>query len=157
MDERDISRLAKVYKTVHEMVSDRGYMVASTELEMSLNDFTQKYSRNGVIDRQILTFLVEHSTEQDQLLVFFSEEETVGIKPIRRICERMVNQGIMKGILIYQKNLTPSASKVVQEMAPKYQLELFQESELLVNITKHILVPEHQVLIPEAKKILLNR
>jgi DNA-directed RNA polymerase I, II, and III subunit RPABC1 len=66
-------------------------------------------------------------------------------------------QSIMKGILIYQKNLTPSASKVVQEMAPKYQLELFQESELLVNITKHILVPEHQVLIPEAKKILLNR
>lgn len=51
----------------------------------------------------------------------------------------------MNGILIYQKNLTPSASKVVQEMSVKYHLELFQEQELLVNITKHILVPAHQV------------
>ena len=71
----------------------------------------------------------------DELLVFFTEDETVGIKPIRkyaarfaarqrmyltnhalhyyrRICERMVSQSIMKGILIYQKNLTPSANKV---------------------------------------------
>jgi DNA-directed RNA polymerase I, II, and III subunit RPABC1 len=49
---------------------------------------------------------------QDQLLVFFTEDETVGIKPIRKICERMIEQSIMKGILIYQKNLTPSANKV---------------------------------------------
>jgi DNA-directed RNA polymerase I, II, and III subunit RPABC1 len=45
----------------------------------------------------------------------------------------------------------------VQEMAPKYHLELFQEAELLVNITKHILVPPHEVLTPEAKKVLLQR
>lgn len=63
----------------------------------------------------------------------------------------------MKGILIYQKNLTPSASKIVQEMSVKYHLELFQEQELLVNITRHTLVPHHQVLINEAKKTLLAR
>lgn len=63
----------------------------------------------------------------------------------------------MKGILIYQKNLTPSAHKVITEMAGKYHLELFAEQELLVNITKHTLVPAHQVLIPEAKRTLLTR
>jgi DNA-directed RNA polymerase I, II, and III subunit RPABC1 len=96
-------------------------------------------------------------------LVFFTEEESVGIKPIRkyfnfiRICERMMQQSIMKGILIYQKSLTPSANKVVQEMFPKYHLELFQEAELLVNITQHVLVPPHEPLTPEAKKVLLQR
>lgn len=69
----------------------------------------------------------------------------------------MVSQSIMKGILIYQKNLTPSANKVVQEMAPKYHLELFRAEELLVNITKHVLVPPHEILVPEAKKTLLAR
>jgi DNA-directed RNA polymerase I, II, and III subunit RPABC1 len=72
--------------------------------------------------RQSMTFLVQHRNDSsDQLLVFFTEEESVGIKPIKkysfsidknRICERMISQSIMKGILVYQKNMTPSANKV---------------------------------------------
>jgi len=42
-------------------------------------------------------------------------------------------------------------------MAPKYQLELFNEGELLVNITHHTLVPKHIVLTAEEKKSLLQR
>ncbi|KAH6571144.1 hypothetical protein BASA50_007876 [Batrachochytrium salamandrivorans] len=159
MDEdREVSRLWRVYRTIHEMVSHRGYMVSKAELEMSLEDFRQTYTKGGIIDRQGLTFLVQHSSSaDDQLLVFFTEDDSVGIKPIKKICERMISQCIMKGILIYKKSLTPSANKVVQEMAPKYQLELFQESELLVNITQHTLVPVHEVLSVEEKKTLLAR
>ena len=69
----------------------------------------------------------------------------------------MVSQSIFKGIIVYQKSLTPSATKVIQEMAPKYQLEKFQEMELIVNITKHVLVPKHEVLTDEEKKSLLSR
>jgi DNA-directed RNA polymerase I, II, and III subunit RPABC1 len=101
----------------------------------------------------------------DQVLVFFTEDESVGIKPIkkyfiiakRRICERMMSQNIMKAVLVYQKSMTPSANKVILEMQPKYQIEMFQEAELLVNITKHVLVPQHIVLNAEEKKTLLQR
>ena len=102
--------------------------------------------------------MVEHSeNSSDQLLVFFCEDESVGIKPIRKIVERMVSQSIFKGIIVYQKSMTPSATKVIQEMAPKYQLESFQENEIIINITKHVLVPAHQVLSEEAKQTLLKR
>ncbi|KAJ3076213.1 DNA-directed RNA polymerases II 24 kDa polypeptide (RNA polymerase II subunit 5) [Quaeritorhiza haematococci] len=157
-DDRQAARLWRVYKTVHEMVNDRGYTVSQGELGMTLDGFRDAYARNGMVDRQALTFLVQKRDDPtDQLLVFFTEDETVGIKPIKKICERMISQSIMKGILVYQKNLTPSANKVVQEMAPKYHLELFQEAELLVNITHHVLVPQHEVLSAEEKKTLLQR
>ena len=69
----------------------------------------------------------------------------------------MVSQNIMKGIIVYQKNMTPSATKVIHEMAPKYHLESFQETELIVNITKHVLVPRHEVITEEETKTLLSR
>lgn len=43
------------------------------------------------------------------------------------------------------------------DMAPKYILEHFLESELLINITEHELVPEHIVLTPDEKQELLTR
>lgn len=42
-------------------------------------------------------------------------------------------------------------------MAATYRLEEFSESDLLVNITHHTLVPKHEVLTPEEKKLLLQK
>jgi hypothetical protein len=36
-------------------------------------------------------------------------------------------------------------------------MEVFTEAELLVNITKHTLVPSHRILSPEEKATLLAR
>lgn len=42
-------------------------------------------------------------------------------------------------------------------MSQQYRLEEFSESDLLVNITRHILVPEHKMLSPAEKKQLLEK
>jgi DNA-directed RNA polymerase I, II, and III subunit RPABC1 len=46
---------------------------------------------------------------------------------------------------------------VIAEISGKLVVECFTESELLVNITKHQLVPEHRILSPEEKATLLQR
>ena len=53
--------------------------------------------------------------------------------------------------------MTPSAKLSLVDMAPKYILEEFLESELLINITEHELVPEYVVMISEEKHELLTR
>jgi DNA-directed RNA polymerase I, II, and III subunit RPABC1 len=42
-------------------------------------------------------------------------------------------------------------------MQARFKLEEFAEADLLVNITHHKLVPRHEVLDPEQKKLLLER
>ncbi|RRT52000.1 hypothetical protein B296_00025654 [Ensete ventricosum] len=69
----------------------------------------------------------------------------------------MKAESVPRAILVLQQNLTPFAKSYLQELSPKYHLEVFQEAELLVNIKGHVLVPEHQVLTNEEKKTLLER
>ena len=42
-------------------------------------------------------------------------------------------------------------------MAPRYKIDHFKETELLVDITEHTLVPVHKVLTREEKIALLKR
>ena len=69
----------------------------------------------------------------------------------------MKNEQVFRAIMVVQQSLTPFAKQCLVEMAPKYILEVFQEQELLVNITRHTLVPTHQILSDDEKKTLLER
>jgi hypothetical protein len=89
--------------------------------------------------------------------VFFPDEPKVGVKTIKMLAERMRNEGVQRAVMVTQANMTPFAKQCLSEMAPKYYIELFQEAELLVNITKHALVPQHRILTREEKQTLLDR
>jgi DNA-directed RNA polymerase I, II, and III subunit RPABC1 len=93
----------------------------------------------------------------EQVFVFFPEEPKVGVKTIKVLAERMRNEGVQRAIMVTQASMTPFAKQCLSEMAPKYYIELFQEAELLVNITKHSLVPQHRILTKEEKQTLLDR
>ena len=43
--ERVISRLWRVNRTIHELVRDRGFLVAENEIDMTLDQFKQDFVR----------------------------------------------------------------------------------------------------------------
>eukprot|EP00126_Sphaerothecum_destruens_P002682 Sdes_comp16108_c0_seq1m5332 len=123
---------------------------------MDLSEFIHKFGESP--SRNELTMLVSNKDDPtDQLFVFFPDDPKVGVKPIRQYCQRMQEESIQKAIIVVQIGMTAFARQALSGMAPKYLLEQFQESELLVNITEHELVPTHVVLTMEEKNTLLQR
>ena len=102
--------------------------------------------------------LVAHNDDPtDQMFVFFPDDPKIGIKTIKTYCTRMQEENITRAIIVVQQGMTPSAKQSLVDMQPKYILEQFLESELLINITEHELVPEHVVMTTEEKQELLTR
>lgn len=165
-EEREVVRLWRVNRTVHELARDRGYLIADGEIELSLAEFKQGYyGSTGVMgERARLNFYATsgggggegEGEETRQLYIFFASERNVGVKTMRVFITTLEEKGIPNGIIVYQNSMTPASTKVINAMAGKFQIEAFMESELLVNITKHELVPKHQLMTPSEKTALLK-
>uniref|UniRef100_A0A7S1ZQK9 RNA polymerase subunit H/Rpb5 C-terminal domain-containing protein n=1 Tax=Trieres chinensis TaxID=1514140 RepID=A0A7S1ZQK9_TRICV len=138
------------------MLSKRNYMVPRDMMEMTPAAFTDKFGEYP--SREALTILVEKADDEtNQLFVFFPEDEKVGVKPIKVYTDRMREEAVSNAVLVLRVDITPFAKQAVQEMSDSFRIEHFKEAELLVDITEHKLVPEHQVLSQNEKQELLKR
>ncbi|KAM5554541.1 hypothetical protein ABKV19_022768 [Rosa sericea] len=111
---------------------------------MTMSQFKNKYGENMKRD--------DLSIEGSEIYVFFPDEPKIGVKTIENYIKRLVQDDTDKAIVLIQQNLTLFAKRFISEMRSKYNLEVFQEAELLVNIKEHVLVPEHRFLTNEEKK-----
>jgi DNA-directed RNA polymerase I, II, and III subunit RPABC1 len=152
----DAARLFRVYRTIANMLDKRGYMVPKGLRELTPANFKERFGEYP--NRDALTLLVEKADDdQNQLFVFFPEDEKVGVKPIKVFTDRMRAENVSNAIMILRDDITAFAKQAVQEMSDAFRIEHFKEAELLVDITKHQLVPEHQLLTPSEKQELLKR
>jgi len=163
----ELSFLWRVRVTVNAMLLSRGYLLTREDLEMSIEEFKARFSDSTGAPlpdiRQRLTILASHKQQlQQQIFVFFAEEEKIGVKPIKSYVSRMEKENINRAILILNKGITTFARRIIAEMshpadpsAPRRWIELFEDVELLINITEHAFVPQHIVLSDDEKKALL--
>ncbi|KAG0135857.1 RNA polymerase [Tuber indicum] len=169
--ERESSRLWRAWRTVHEMAKDRGYEISEEEITITLEEFRHQYcDGEGRPIRKNLTFkanpspsmIKQHAPAPNQpttvgtLWVEFSAESNIGIKHMRAFAHTINSENFHTGIFICSSHPTPAAMKIVPTVLPSV-IEVFLESDLLVNITKHELVPRHILLSREEKKKLLER
>jgi DNA-directed RNA polymerase I, II, and III subunit RPABC1 len=78
--------------------------------------------------------------------------------PGQEYVQRMKDDNVHRAIIVVQQHLTPFARQSLLETErSKYHVEQFHEQELLVNITEHVLVPQHQLLSDAEKRQLLDR
>jgi len=86
----------------------------------------------------------------------FAADASIGVKHMRQFAQHISKHNFHTGILVTQSSITAAALKIVPVVLPSV-IETFQESDLLVNITHHELVPKHVLLSQEEKRRLLER
>ena len=151
------TKLFRIRKTVCKMLNARGYLVAQAELDRDKDSFTEEFGEAPRRDALTLQFDLREDPTQ-HIFVFFPDEEKVGVKTIKEYAKRMKDEQVNRAIIVVQQSLTPFARQSLLEcQAQKFYIEQFQEAELLVNITDHVLVPEHILLSDEQKRVLLDR
>ncbi|KAK7336477.1 hypothetical protein VNO77_17019 [Canavalia gladiata] len=142
-------------RTTLEMLRDRGYSIPSSEIDLSLSQFRALHGHSPDIDR--LRFSATHSSNPSKrVLVIFCGPGVVKVTTVRNIAGQIVNKDTLTGlILIVQNQITSQALKAVNLFS--FKVEIFQITDLLVNITKHVLKPKHDVLTDQQKQNLLKK
>lgn len=175
--DREMTRLWRTWRTVFEMLQDRGYEVTEEEVQISLEEFKQKYSdplgypdRNKMKVQARPTEAMQHKytaiktnanpdPQPDCGIIYveFCPDSTgVGTKQVRAFNHVVDENNFHTGVFITQTPISPSAVRLLSGV-PGRICEHFQEQDLLVNITRHELVPKHVLLSPEEKAKLLAR
>merc|ERR1712137_61422 len=150
-----------VRKTIMQLLHDRGYVITQAELNMTFEDFTYKFPLKDMSDRKGLEISRGKTNDPlDKILVTFPDDAKVGVSDFKRYLETMKKNEIQRAIVVVQQDITPYSQKALEYLRTvqtKFVIETFSESQLLVNITSHQLVPKHEVLTPAEKQALLEK
>ncbi|CAA2952324.1 DNA-directed RNA polymerase V subunit 5A [Olea europaea subsp. europaea] len=142
-------------RTTLEMLRDRGFAVPNAEIEVSLQEFRNKHGQKPDIDNLRITSL-HRDDPSIKVLVIFCGPQIVKVNVIRAIATQIVNRDTLSRlILVVQNKITNQALKAVGLFS--FKVEIFQITDLLVNITKHDCKPKHQVLTEQEKQSLLKK
>ncbi|KAL4798968.1 RNA polymerase [Aspergillus venezuelensis] len=175
--DRETIRVWRTWRTVFEMLQDRGYEVTDEEVHIELEDFKSKYvddkgypareklkiqARPTEAMRAKYTPLPTPSNPSPEAdcgtiyIEFCPDDSGIGAKQVRTFNHTVDEGNFHTGVFITKTPISPSAVRMLAGI-PGRICEHFQEQDLLVNITRHELVPKHVLLSPEEKSKLLQR
>ncbi|KAK1378487.1 DNA-directed RNA polymerase RPB5 subunit, eukaryote/virus [Heracleum sosnowskyi] len=151
-------RLYLARRTVLEMLKDRGYGVDETDIDMSLAEFRTRFGEvasQGLLDR--LRFSVSRISQPSQkVLVVFCGTDEIRKQAMSTLLFQLSHDSSRPRILlVLQSKMNSHAQKLAAESS--FQIETFPITDLLVNFTKHQLLPKHEILSAEEQQSLLKK
>lgn len=125
--------MAKRYvHVIGEMFEQRGY-VADTQT-------TSEFKH----------FVMSACTQTGRVCVLSNFDDKVAIGPMQACVAFMDSEGFDHAVVVYTGAVTPHVRKLVDALSlggihdgRPLRVEMFRESELGYNVTKHVLVPQH--------------
>ena len=143
----NIGTLYQSFQVILEMLDDRGFKVDAVRESYSpielANIFLVAIPSSIVVEsgeKRIRIFYFNQQQLKKHLKSYTFEEDTVGVH-----------------IIVNSEKLNHATAKVLQEAykLAKIKCQLFNLNEVLINISKHVLVPRHDLLTKEDEQRVL--
>ena len=148
------SKLFKVWKTLNKMMEDRGYIIEENYSQISYQDWllknNNKSTLNGIFYKKVGENIVRLYFEYLEGLKLIAND-------IGSFFSKMKDAKADSGIIVISGILSSQAKQKLADINIELQVECFNISELMVNITEHAYVPKHILLTEEEKKELMKR
>jgi DNA-directed RNA polymerase I, II, and III subunit RPABC1 len=156
----EMSKMYRVMQTTFELVSDRHYQPPSEWLCPSLDAFKRDFVHESVVLREKMMLIAHRDADEDHLFVFFNGEPSVNTQRIKEYALKARAENATRVLLVTAGRLNPAAKKYVEELprepgAPLH-MQVFDEDDLVVNITKHELVPKHDLMSADETREVLD-
>ena len=142
----------RVRKTVLEMLSDRNYIISEEDLNLDISDF-----RSRLIENKIN--IESHNNKNENMYVhFFLDNKSFGKKDLVNLKEYLNEKYESKNLnIIIVLKEKPTAQIKKELLNEEYNnIEIFFVKNLLFNVTKHEIIPKHEIMEDEEeiKKML---
>jgi len=162
----DVTKMSKVWHTVLSMLVDRGYHIPVEKLSLSLEAFRDQFAeadesgKRSQVDEDKLCIVARKANDPTQsIMVFFFRGMKMGVDTLEDYSKRVEKANCHSVIIVLYHSMTSQCHTKIREIELKLmcRIETFTESELVVDITKHVLVPKHIVLSEQEKREVLKR
>jgi len=153
-DHLDINKFRKIYNNTIDMFVDRKYIMKSflkngKPIKRTDEDFLNDYKENKCK-------LIINKNKTDLTTVYFYNTK-IGINEVKDLFAILNENEVKHVILITKHKLTSYAKKEMKALGKHMEKEIFYFDELIFNITKHELVPKHQLLtLKETEQFIKN-
>ena len=149
----DLERLQQVYKTTLEMLKDRGYAMKShfkkdVPILPSNEQLLEMYNENNCK-------MVVSKNKKETTTVYFYWSK-VGVNEVKDLFTTLQEDGVNHVILVTNEHLTSYATKEMKLLGKNMEKEIFYFNQLAFNITKHHIVPKHELLNEKETKLFVK-
>ena len=152
-----LPKLFRVWKTLNQMMADRGYIVEEDFSKITYQEWLQKNNNKATLNGIYYKKSEINPEEVFRLYFEYIGESKLSAKEISIFFSKMKDAKADSGIIVISGQLTSQAKQKMIDINYELQVECFNISELMVNITEHSYVPKHILLTKEEKKMLLKR
>lgn len=138
--------------TVIEMLLSRG--CSTTQQVVDFPQFSNQFP-SADSNPSILNFISSNPLSNSPYAVHFSTDSKLGKSSLERLLHDYSSQSINIVILITPAKLNASCKSYIKNI--QIEVEHFLIEQLQLNVTKHVLVPQHRIMNEEEKIELLNK
>lgn len=156
LDKEKLVKLWNSRENMKEVLFDRGFPLESSIPFHEFKEWANQFSTEEEIKEGMEMIREKGDKTSEKILVCWSLKFKLGTN-IRDIKRKMDEEEISKAIVICDDSVTTNSKKIIGDLKQsKIYIDVYVLDEAQFNITKHRLVPKHEICSVKEKRRIMS-